>query len=187
MRFPPNGKAYSVATRCAVLAPDASSVAAAIVKLEGATTGPDKRQVEIWLVALQAATKGAKASEIASMVALDLYTAALMRYPADVAKSACMMMAMRPPTPGETNWFPSLGELIAECDRLVSPRQTMLAGLRAWREPTAAELSAARRRRWQLNEYTARDDAALCRRSDPDRHSELMEFADYARAMSRAA
>ena len=186
-RYPEGGRPYTMAVACDVAAPNRDAVQAAIAKVEAAMTPPDREQIQRWLVGLQVATKSQRSSETTSIVALELYSSTLMRYPADVAKSACANLAIRAPAPGETNWFPSLGELVGACDRLVSPRAAMLVGLRAWRERTVAETVAEERRSWRILEIDARNNASLCRRGDPERHSELIEFAEHAKMMARAA
>ena len=84
---------------------------------------PTTEQAENWLAMLQAATAGGKKSHEGAMLTLALYTGALKRYPADVALRACEQLAMR------CSWFPTLGEIVAECDRYAGPRKAMLSGI----------------------------------------------------------
>ena len=84
---------------------------------------PTTEQAENWLAMLQAATAGGKKSHEGAMLTLALYTGALKRYPADVALRACEQLAMR------CSCFPTLGEIVAECDRYAGPRKAMLSGI----------------------------------------------------------
>lgn len=128
-RYPPNAPAYTLAVGCDV-GGRIANLPNAIAKVEAAMTPPTKTQAEDWLIMLQAATAGGRRSEVAVEVAFDLYSGALMRYPADVARAACEKIACTPRD--ATSWFPTLAEIIGACDRLVSARQAMLAGLKAF-------------------------------------------------------
>ena len=125
--FPPSGGFYEVAVGCEVSVMDPASIAPAIEKLEAAMTPATADDCEDWLTMLQAACARRNDSEEGASVAFDLYSAALRQYPADVAKAACMGMATR----RGVNWFPTLGELLEQCDKLAGPRQAMLAALKS--------------------------------------------------------
>lgn len=178
MRFPAGGAPYSVAVGANLTIPDQDAASKAIMRFQGAMAPPEKTQAEEWFWMLRLATTGAKRSEMDETGTLELYAATLARYPADVAKTACMNLATRPRA--ETAWFPTLPEVVAECDRLVSPRVAMIGALRSWKPPTEDERRAEAVRDWGLRAANARDEAAMCKRSDPDRHSELMEFVAVA-------
>ena len=81
-------------------------------------------QAEEWLVLLQAATASARRSDDGSAVSLALYSGALRRYPADVAKAACEHIATT------AKWFPVLSDIIDACNRLVDNRLAMISSLR---------------------------------------------------------
>jgi hypothetical protein len=125
--FPPNGGFYEVAVGCDVSVIDQANIAPAIEKLEAAMTPANSDECEDWLMMLQAACARRNDSEDGATVALDLYTAAIRQYPADVAKAACMGMATR----RGVNWFPTLGELLEQCDKLAGPRKAMIAALKS--------------------------------------------------------
>lgn len=129
--FPPSGGFYDVAVGCDVSVIDGANIPAAIDKLEAAMTPAQADECEDWLTMLQAACARRNDSEEGASVALDLYTAALRQYPADVAKGACMQMATR----RGTNWFPTLGELLQICDTLAGPRRAMLSALKRPAKP----------------------------------------------------
>ena len=178
MMFPPEGKPYPVPSGSSVRALDAESVERAVARIEGAMTPPEKSRAEEWLVMLQAATAGGKRSEAGSAVALDLYAGALCRYPADVARDACQALAT-------AKWFPTLGDLIAECDRIVGPRETMLQALKDWRPETERERLEAEADEWYRRAWQADQDKFALRQKDPDAASEAAEFSVIAWAKYR--
>lgn len=123
-RYPPDNPAYRVAKGCQVGGIGAN-LPAAFRKVEAAMAPPTTEQAENWLAMLQAATAGGRKSQEAAMLTLALYTGALKRFPADVALKACEELAVR------CSWFPTLGEIVAECERYASPRQAMLTSIEA--------------------------------------------------------
>lgn len=137
--FPQSGGFYEVAEGCDLSVTDPANIAPAIEKLEAAMTPATADDCEDWLTMLQAACARRNDSEDGASVAYDLYAAALRQYPADVAKAACMGMATR----RGVNWFPTLGELLEQCDKLVGPRKAMLASLKA---PRLAEPAPVNRK-----------------------------------------
>lgn len=123
-RYPPGGGYVRVPDGCGISG-KFENLPAALEKVRGAMVPAERGQVEEWLTLLQVATAGAKRSEAGTELALDLYTGALARYPADVAKTACMNLAM------SSRWFPTLADLIEEADRLAAPRKQMFEALLA--------------------------------------------------------
>ena len=121
-RYPTDKPAYRVAKGCQAGGIGAN-LPAAFRKVEAAMVPPTTEQAENWLAMLQVATAGGRKSHEAAMLTLALYTGALKRYPADVALKACEELAVR------CSWFPTLGEIVSECDRYASPRQAMLNGI----------------------------------------------------------
>lgn len=182
-RYPEGKPAYFVTTGCDLAVKDTANIPAAIAKIETAMAPPTKDQCEDWLVMLQTALAGGKRSAVSATMALELYAGALSRFPADCAKAACMELATRPRT--ATAWFPSLPELIAECERHAGPRQALLSSLKAWREPTEAERLHAEADGWAYAAARADDDAFTAKRSDPDLSSEAAEFAAHAKAEAK--
>lgn len=176
--FPENRKPYSVPSGSSVKALDEEGVVRAVARIESAMTPASKESVEEWLMMVQVATAGGKKSVAGTAVALDLYAGALMRFPADVARDACMSLA-------EGKWFPTLGDLIAECERLGAPRETMLTALKGWRPETPRERLEADADEWLWRAYQAEEDFHRLKRSDPDAASEAAEFAQTARAKHR--
>lgn len=155
----------------------------AIAKVEAAMAPASREQCEDWLVMLQAALAGAKRSDAASAITLELYAATLRKFPADIAKRACEALATRRRKGGA--WFPSLPELIAECEDRGAERQAMLNALRAWKPPHAAAELEMDSREWLFAAVQAEEDARMCRKKDPDHSSECAEFASLAREMAR--
>jgi hypothetical protein len=133
-RFPPGGNAYRVTVGCDFDVLDTDKVHEARWKIEAAMTPPTADQAEGWLVMLQAATAHRADSDVTSAVAYSLYAAELRQWPADVAKAACMKLARGKPG-GGTNWFPTLAELVCECERAAAPRKIMLAAIKHWAPP----------------------------------------------------
>lgn len=127
-RFPAGGGYVSVPVRCGIALEPHANPRQALVWLEAATTPPTSEQAGEWLTALQAATAGGRRSEAGTEMAYELYAGALRRYPADVARAACVELATQPRKGG--NWFPTLSDLIAVCERLATPRVLMIAAVR---------------------------------------------------------
>jgi len=124
--FPASGGWVDVVVGCDIALADEADVERAIQRVEAAMTPATADECEDWLAMMQAACARRADSEETATVALDLYSAALRQYPADVAKAACIQFATR----RGTNWFPALGELLEVADRMARPRQAMLAVLR---------------------------------------------------------
>lgn len=129
MRFPTEGPAYRVTVGCGFDIRDHGNIPAALDKIEQALTPASTEHCEGWLVMLQAATAHRADSGPTSAVAYGLYAAELRQWPADVAKAACERIARGKPGHVGTNWFPTLAELVSECDRLASNRKAIHAGL----------------------------------------------------------
>jgi len=124
---------------------DRANIPAAIQKIEQAMTPATMDQCEAWLVMLQAATAHRSDSDVSSAVAYALYASELRQWPADVAKSACEKLARGKPGSTATNWFPTLAEVVAECEKMAAPRKVMLAALHNW-APVEAPYPSARGR-----------------------------------------
>ena len=99
---------------------------------------PTVEQAEEWLAMLQVATARRAGSDVFDTVALAVYSGALVRYPADVARAACWDLARGK---GAVAWWPTLSELLGVCDRLVSTRLCMLAALERAEERAGFGLS----------------------------------------------
>jgi len=125
--FPASGGWIDVVVGCDITLADGADVGRAIQRVEAAMTPATSDECEDWLAMMQAACARRADSEETATVALDLYSAALRQYPADVAKAVCIQFATR----RGTNWFPALGELLEVADRMAKPRQAMLAALRS--------------------------------------------------------
>ena len=124
LRFPVGGGFRVQAVGARVLpGSNVENLPLAAARMRGALTGPTKDQAEDWLVMLQAATAGGRKSEAGAAVALELYAGCLMRFPADVAKAACMKLAMT------STWFPTLAEINATCEALASSRRMLAQAL----------------------------------------------------------
>lgn len=177
-RFPEGRPAYYVSTGCRLTVTDPDHIPAAIAKIEAAMTPGTREQCEAWLVMLQAALNQGKRSQASALVALELYAGALSRYPADVAKRVCETLATRPRKGGA--WFPSLPELIEELDNAGMERASLLASLKAWRQPSESDRLSEDAREWSYLAVKADGDAISCRNYDPDRSSEASEFAAFA-------
>lgn len=135
--FPSDGPAYSVVTGYGIEVVDPANIPAAIVKIEQALTPATTEQCETWLVMLQASTARRTDTEFGSAVAYTVYAAELRRWPADVAKAACERLARGRPGQTGTYWFPTLAELVSECERFAAPRKALHASLQRWApEPT---------------------------------------------------
>lgn len=131
-RFPDGQPPYQVVVGYAFDVADHGTIPSAIAKIEQSLTPATADQCEAWLVMLQAATARRADSEATAVVAYGLYAAELRSWPADVAKAACLRLARGKPGSTEPNWFPTLAELVAECERLAAPRKALLSSLQRW-------------------------------------------------------
>lgn len=102
---------------------------AALDKVRTAMVPATPKDAKGWLVLLQAATVQRNTTDASSAVAYAMYSAELCRWPADVAKAVCDRMARGIGRPPGTNWFPTLAEIIQECERLSHRRREMLKAL----------------------------------------------------------
>lgn len=132
MRFPADGPAYPVTVGCGFNIRDHAAIPAAIDKIEQALTPASPEHCEAWLVMLQAATAHRADTGATSAVAYSLYAAELRQWPADVAKSACERLARGKIGQTGTNWFPTLADLVKECERLAANRKAIHAALKRY-------------------------------------------------------
>jgi hypothetical protein len=177
MMFPDQGKPYPVPSGSSVKATP-ETIDRAVSRLEAAMAPPAKDWAEEMLVILQAATTGGKRSAAGAAVALEVYAGALCRYPADVARDACMALATG-------KWFPTLGEIIEACERLVAPRRAMLTALQGWKPMTERERLEAEADDWYRKAWQADQDKFALKVRDPDAASEAAEFSPIAWAEYR--
>ena len=75
---------------------------------------------------LHAVTAHRNDSENSLRLILRLYADCLARYPADVSKAVVQRFIYRPDKP---NFFPTLSELKAECDKAAAQRQQLMAAM----------------------------------------------------------
>lgn len=176
MRFPVDGRAYPVTVGCAFDVKDHGAIPAALDKIEQALTPASPEHCEGWLVMLQAATAHRADSGATSAVAYSLYAAELRQWPADVAKAACERLARGKVGNSGTNWFPTLAELVSECERLASNRKAIYAGLKRYvREPERIA---------QLSEASPQQQAAV-RKMAEEAKAKLRETADRMRPAAK--
>lgn len=182
-RFPEDGKPYKVAVAPIIEAKSVEDARAAAERFQGAMVPADPRQVEEWFYAMRLATAGAAKSEMDEEARLNLYGAAMARYPADVAKAALTAFTTR--LKDGAAWFPTLPELIAEADRLVSIRKAVIAGLLAWKPFTEEQIKKADARDLLIKAVEVENEAFLCRRSNPEKHAALKAEASELRKRAR--
>lgn len=124
LRFPVSGGFRVKAVGARVLpGSNEANIPQAAARMRAALTGPTKEQAEDWLVMLQSATAGGRKSEAGTAVALEIYAGCLMRFPADVAKAACLKLAMT------ERWFPTLAEITDTCEAMASSRRLLAHAL----------------------------------------------------------
>lgn len=129
LRFPIDGGYYRAVVGCEVDSPAPECTQQALTKVEQAMSPATAEQAEGWLVLLQSCTARRADSEATSAVSYSVYAGELRRWPADVAKTVCERMARGIGRPAGTNWFPTLAEIVQECEKLAAPRKSMLAAL----------------------------------------------------------
>lgn len=129
-RFPHEGGYYTAVVGCYVKPEEADKVTAAIARMEAASVQPTREQAEDWLIMLQAATAGGRKGEIDTAIALEVYSGMLAKYPADVAREACTNLALKKRQGG--NWFPTLADLNAECEKLADRRKLVLSAMKTY-------------------------------------------------------
>lgn len=155
-RFPEGKPAYSIVRGFTFDIADREQIRAALDKISQAMTPATPEQCEGWLVMLQAATARRADTEATTAVSYALYASELRQWPADVAKAACERLARGRPDQSGTNWFPTLAELVAECERLAQARRSLFVCLQREmakpaveqqprREPTSGERVAVHR------------------------------------------
>lgn len=113
-------------------------------------------QLNNWIAAMHAATKHRSEDTAGLELIRGLYRSILSRYPANVAREACMRL-----TTG-CEWFPTAKELTDQCDRLVQPIRALAEAVIAWREPGAED--AERNRAWGRAARAREDLEAMNRR-----------------------
>lgn len=180
LRFPEGRATYSVVVGADVSMKDPAVRDRAIARMEAAQIRPTKEQTQQWLATLQISCAGGRKSQLEDTFQLEVYAVELGRYPADVAREACKLLARR--GRGTTNWFPTLAEMLAECDRLSAPRKVILAALQNWREAAPDERRSAAVRDRLLKAKQMEDDSYLLKRSNPDRYAELVADAKSLRS-----
>lgn len=180
-RFPQDADAYRVTVGCSFEVVDEALIPDAIAKIRQAMTPATTEQCEGWLVMLQAATARRADTEATSAVAYSLYAAELRQWPADVAKAACAKLARGKGGKSGTNWFPTLAEMAAECERLASPRQVMLYALER-RTPDPLPHPNDRR----LGSGPSEDEKARVHQMAEEARHRLREAADRAKPHRRA-
>lgn len=102
----------------------------AVTALESAMTPATQDDCEGWVATMHACMAHRGSSETAVELVLSLYAGLLQKYPADVAKTACMAFTLRREKP---NWFPTLSELDEACEKATERRAALLASARAGR------------------------------------------------------
>lgn len=172
-RFPEGGQPYSVVSGYDLTIEDEAQIPAALAKIEQALTPATAEQCETWLVMLQAATARRADSEMSAAVAYTLYASELRQWPADVAKAACERLARGKPGLSGPNWFPTLAEVVQECERFAAPRKALYLSLQHWK-PAPAYFPTAR----GVPEPSAEDKAAV--------HRMAAEALDQLKATSEA-
>jgi len=179
-RFPEDGPAYRVAVTCGVQVASVEQAMAAAERFQGAMLPATQSQVEDWFYALRLATAGAAKAETDEEARLALYVNAMARYPADVAKAALGAFMTR--TKGCTAWFPTLAELVAEADKLVAPRQVIIAGLLAWKPKTPDQERQEDARELLFQAVEKEREAFQFKRSDAPKYAAMMGEAKALRA-----
>lgn len=173
MMFPEEGRPYRVVSSCLIQTGDAASITRAADRIRAAMAPDTRERLENMVVALNVATAGQRRSEDAAMAMLEIYVSALMRYPADVARDACMaLMTMK--------WFPVLGKVTERCDKLASGRREMLGALERWKPETEKQRVEREADAWLAAAYQADSDVVSLKRRDPDAASEAAEFSPIA-------
>lgn len=175
LRFPEDRPAYRVATGAALQVTDPGQVPALAQTVRDAMVTPTPLQADKWFLALRLATAGARKSEMDEAATIALYTNTLGKYPADVSKAVFHHFTTAPRT--DTSWFPTLPEMVAKAEELASPRRSLLASLLAWKPETEDQRRDRTVRALMLEAHNAREDAQMCRRSNPEKHAELMAWA----------
>lgn len=166
-RFPAEGGSYQLVTGYGLDIASHDQIPVALAKVEQAMTAATTEQCETWLVMLQAACAHRADSEVSSAAAYTVYSGELRRWPADVAKAACERLARGKRGHTGPNWFPTLAELVAECERLAAPRKALLASLQRWSpEPEKPQRPTSETERQAIRRMADDAMAALQRTAD---------------------
>lgn len=184
LRFPEGRPAYRVSTGAELQVADPDQVKALAQRIEAAMTPPTKTQAEDWFYALRLATAGAKRSEMDEASSIALYTVTLAKYPADVTQAVFKYFTISPRE--DTSWFPTLPEMVAQAERMVSQRRSLLIALKSWKPADQAAHKEAVMRKLIYDAMTLENEAHMCRRSNPERNAELMAEVKVKRAEAAA-
>lgn len=126
MMFPPEGGFYRRTTGFQVFGLTPQNRETARQAVLSATTRPTLDKCEEWIAGLHAVTARRGDDGDTLSLAMSLYAACLAKYPADVAKQACLHFAMRSAKP---NWFPTLSEMAEWCERETAQREQLLKAI----------------------------------------------------------
>ena len=126
MMFPPEGGYHRRTTGFQVSGLTPQNRDAARQAVQSAMTWPTVDKCEEWVAGLHAVTARRGDDGDTLSLAMSLYAACLAKYPADIAKQACLHFAMRAARP---NWFPTLSELNEWCERETAQREQLLKAL----------------------------------------------------------
>lgn len=179
LRFPEGRPAYSVAVGADFAASGQDDVTRALQRMHGAMARPERIEAENWFAAMRLATAGGQKADFDVMATMKLYVAELSAYPADVVRAVFKKFTTAPRD--ATSWFPTLPELIAEAERLVSTRRALISALTKWRPEDDEDRKQARIRSLLLDVKELEDSVFLKKRGQPEVYAEAMARAKVMR------
>jgi hypothetical protein len=128
----------------------------ALERAEAMLAPAPKEHLEQWIAAMHAGTKHRSEDTAGLDLVLNLYRGLLRRYPASVAREACVRL-----TTG-SEWFPTAKEVCDLCDRLSAQPRAVLAALQGWKPLSPVERDA--RRLWAKAQEKREEQASVNRR-----------------------
>ncbi len=171
-----NGRSYSVPSKCFIRG-DCDFTALA-EDLRGFLTPAPESVIIEWLAELSVITARRQGDEFEEALRLTAYASRLARYPADVARYACL----------ERRWhfWPSWAELDDACNALTVERRFIIAAIE--REPAEREQRALEdERRRQVEADQARERERQQAAIEQDQRTAEERKADRAKERERSA
>lgn len=143
-RHPEGKPSYPVEIMDGLTGLSTATQSQAIARVEAALTGPSKHDAGKLVAQMQAVLARRNNDADGAEIAFDVYVHVLMKHPMDVAKAVVERLCTEPREGGATAWMPDPTVIEGLCREAEQPRLSLLAGLKAWREPSPEQAEADR-------------------------------------------
>jgi len=142
--------------RCALSGINEQNQQAALAILEALDKPPAAREIDQWIAAMHAGTKHRTGDTAELDLILRLYRATLARFSQSVARQACLKLTY------ESDWFPTVKEVVDCCEALEGRPKALLMAVRAWRPLNDHDRET--RKAWGRTQRAREDLEAMNRR-----------------------